>query len=151
MKVSAIVAVASDGSIGYTNGDLIFRNKEDMMFFSGFTQGKICIVGHNTHVTLPKLSNRLVVRDVRGSVRDLKWITRFEGKEVVVIGGAATYKKYAPQTEELFITKFDSSGDGSGEEGEGRERVYFEESWFSHLDREELVAKGDGYKIIKKF
>lgn len=146
MKVSAIVAVASDGSIGYTNGDLIFRNKEDMMFFSGFTQGKVCIVGHNTYITLPSLSNRVIIKDAREGVRDLKWLSRYEGKDVVVIGGAATYKKYAPQTEELFITKFDSSGEGSGEG-----RVYFKESWYSHLDREELVAKGDGYKIIKKF
>lgn len=151
MKVSAIVAVASDGSIGYTNGDLIFRNKEDMMFFSGFTQGKICIVGHNTYITLPRLSNRVIIKDARESVRDLKWLSRYEGKDVVVIGGAATYKKYAPQTEELFITKFDSSGEGSGEGVAGMKRVYFEESWFSHLTREELVAKGDGYKIIKKF
>lgn len=150
MKVSAIVAVASDGGIGYTNGDLIFRNKEDMMFFSGFTQGKVCIVGHNTYTTLPRLSNRVIIKDARECVRDLKWLSRYEGKDVVVIGGAATYKKYAPQTEELFITKFDSSGE-SGEGVAGRERVYFEESWYSHLDREELVAKGDGYKIIKKF
>ena len=146
MKVSAIVAVASDGSIGYTNGDLIFRNKEDMMFFSGFTQGKVCIVGHNTYITLPSLSNRVIIKDARESVRDLKWLSRYEGKDVVVIGGAATYKKYAPQTEELFITKFESVGVGGGEK-----RVYFEESWFSHLTREEVVAKGDGYRIIRKF
>lgn len=142
-KVSAIVAVVQDNSIGYKDGNLIFHNREDLMFFSGFTQGKICVVGYNTHLTLPKLSNRTLILDERNRTIDLKWKARFEGKDVVVIGGGATYNKYAPQVEELYITKFEGVGEDKGE------RVFFDELQFQHLHKRTVVGKGEGYSIYR--
>lgn len=141
-KASAIVSVASDYSIGYTDGSLIFRNREDLMFFSGFTQGKICIVGYNTHSTLPHLANREVILDTRGDFLNLRDL----GEDVVVIGGAKTYKKYSKQIEELFLTEFDST---SSEEG--KDKVFFDIGDFSHLNRGEVITKGKGYQITRLF
>lgn len=141
-KVSAIVAVASDYSIGYTDGSLIFHNREDLMFFSGFTQGKICIVGYNTYATLPHLANREVILDTRGDFLNLRDL----GEDVVVIGGAKTYKKYSHQVDELFLTEFDTSPSK-----EGKDKVFFDIEDFSHLNRGEVITKGKDYQITRLF
>ena len=141
-KVSAIVAVASDYSIGYNDGSLIFHNREDLMFFSGFTQGKVCIVGYNTYVTLPNLANREIILDTRWDLLDLQGL----GKDVVVIGGAKTYKKYSNQVEELFLTEFDTTSNK-----DGKEKVFFDIDDFNHLNLGEVITKGKGYQINRLF
>lgn len=141
-KVSAIVAVASDYSIGYNDGSLIFHNREDLMFFSGFTQGKVCIVGYNTYVTLPHLANREIILDTRWDLLDLQGL----GKDVVVIGGAKTYKKYSNQVEELFLTEFDTTSNK-----DGKEKVFFDIDDFNHLNLGEVITKGKGYQINRLF
>ena len=104
-KVTAIVAVDSNWGIGLGQ-DLLIKNKVDQAFFAGYTMGKTCLVGWNTFQTLPKLTGRLISLDLRDT-QDLKRLDHCSPLgEVVVIGGAVTYAKYAEQIEEVYITIF---------------------------------------------
>lgn len=138
-KVTAIVAVADNLGIG-VGKELLIKSSVDMAFFSGFTQGKCLLVGYNTYQTLPKLVGREIVLDPckRTSV-DLKRLTHdCTASEVVVIGGAKTYRKYADQVEELYITIFKDAGVGAD--------TFFPIDAYEHLDNRVTVfrsKKGD--------
>ena len=104
MKIQAIMAVDEKGGIGFQN-KLLKHNSQDLAFFSGFTQGKVCIAGFNTFETLPKLVNREVIVDTKYlSPTETLFQLRGENKQIVVIGGAKTYERYSELIEELYIT-----------------------------------------------
>ena len=44
-KVSAIVCVSPHWGIGDAEGKLLYYNTNDLAFFSGYTQGKVLVVG----------------------------------------------------------------------------------------------------------
>lgn len=139
-KVSAIVCVSPSGGIGDSDGNLLYKNTADMSFFVGYTLGKICLVGHNTLTTLPKkMNNRVILPDTR-CLRDLKWLSRNDMKEVVVIGGAATYTKYAPQVEELYVTTM-------FEESEREATAFFDMSAYAHLKDKGVIFKNRDFEI----
>lgn len=139
-KVSAIVCVSPSGGIGDAEGKLLYYNPNDLAFFSGFTQGKVLIVGYNTARTLPKLANRCVLEDFRDVEFDLGWITRSNQSDVVVIGGSMTYTKYAPQIEELYITRM--------KEGSSKEATaFFDMKDYSHLKNKSVVYKNNEFQI----
>lgn len=136
-KVTAIVAVDSNWGIGLGQ-DLLIKNKVDQAFFAGYTMGKACLVGWNTFQTLPKLTGRLISLDLRGT-QDLKRLDHWSPLgEVVVIGGAVTYAKYAEQIEEVYITIFEEELDSD---------KWFDVCLFQHLDERVIVFKGEGFKI----
>lgn len=139
-KVSAIVCVSPSGGIGDAEGKLLYYNTNDLAFFSGFTQGKVLIVGYNTARTLPKLANRCVLEDSRDVEFDLGWITRSNQSDVVVIGGSATYTKYAPQIAELYVTRMkeESSKDAT---------AFFDMEDYSHLKNKSVVYKNNEFQI----
>lgn len=139
-KVSAIVCVSPHWGIGDSQGDLLYRNTNDLCFFSGFTQGKVLIVGYNTARTLPKLANRCVLEDLRDVEFDLGWLTRNNQSDVVVIGGGATYTKYAPQIEELYVTRMKEE---SGKEA----TAFFDMKDYSHLKNKSVVYKNNEFQI----
>lgn len=136
-KVTAIVAVDLDGYIG--DGDkLLFKDKVDQAFFVGYTMGKACVVGYNTYNTLPKLTGRELILDTRTTL-DLKFASfKSQVNEVVVIGGAKTYTKYAPQIEEVLITIFNESVGGD-------KRVDL--NLFNHLKTRTTVFKTERFTI----
>ena len=135
-KISAIVAVANNYGIG-KQGELLCKNSADLAFFSGFTQSKVCVVGYNTLEGLPRLPNRVLI-DTGRIVSDLKTLSG--GSDLVVIGGGVTYKKYAPQVEELFITKFiNCSGEGAD--------VFFCVDSYLHLVNKEVIIKNKEFII----
>ena len=139
-KVSAIVCVSPDWGIGDSEGDLLYKNTADMSFFVGFTLGKILVVGYNTYTTLPKkMSNRVIVLD-SGEVKALRWLSRNDGKDVVVIGGSKTYTKYANQVEELFVTTM-------FEDSEREATTFFDMSAYSHLKEKGVIFKNREFKI----
>lgn len=139
-KVSAIVCVSPSGGIGDSGGNLLYKNTADMVFFVGYTLGKICLVGHNTLTTLPKkMNNRVILPDTR-ELKDLSWLARNDMKEVVVIGGAATYTKYAPQVEELYITTM-----FKGSEKEAT--TFFDMSAYAHLKDKGAIFKNRDFEI----
>jgi dihydrofolate reductase len=138
-KVTAIVAVTKNLGIGCGN-QLLVKSSAEMAFFSGFTQGKCLLVGYNTHSTLHKLVGREVVLDsCKLTSMDLKRLMHgCTLSEVVVIGGAKTYAKYADQVEELYITFFKDEGVGAD--------TFFPIDAYEHLDNRVTVfrsKKGD--------
>jgi dihydrofolate reductase len=139
-KVSAIVCVSPSGGIGDAEGKLLYYNTNDLAFFSGFTQGKVLIVGYNTARTLPKLANRCVLEDFRDVEFDLCWIARSNQSDVVVIGGSATYTKYAPQIEELYVTRMK-------EESSKEATAFFDIEDFKHLKSKSVVYKNNEFQI----
>lgn len=139
-KVSAIVCVSPQWGIGDNQGDLLYRNKMDLGFFSGYTQGKVLIVGYNTARTLPKLTNRCVLEDLRDVEFDLGWLTRNNQSDVVVIGGSATYTKYAPQVEELYVTRMKEDSDKEA-------TAFFDMKDYSHLKNKSVVYKNNEFQI----
>lgn len=139
-KVSAIVCVSPDWGIGDAEGRLLYYNTNDLAFFSGFTQGKVLIVGYNTARTLPKLANRCVLEDLRDVEFDLGWLTRNNQSDVVVIGGSATYTKYAPQIEELYVTRMKDNSDKEA-------TSFFDIEDFKHLKNKIVVYKNNEFQI----
>ena len=139
-KVSAIVCVSPDWGIGDAEGKLLYYNTNDLAFFSGYTQGKVLVVGYNTARTLPKLVNRCVLEDLRDVEFDLGWLTRNNQSDVVVIGGGATYTKYAPQIEELYVTRMKEE---SGKDA----TAFFDIKDYSHLKNKSVVYKNNEFQI----
>ena len=139
-KVSAIVCVSPSGGIGDVEGKLLYYNTNDLAFFSGFTQGKVLIVGYNTARTLPKLANRCVLEDSRDVEFDLGWIARSNQDDVVVIGGSVTYTKYAPQIEELYVTRMKDDSDKEA-------TAFFDIEDFKHLKSKSVVYKNNEFQI----
>lgn len=129
--ISCIVSVDNNWGIGSDN-DLVVRNPMDLLWFKGFTFGKTLIVGYNTYNSLPPLKHRELVLDPRGK-HDyaIELITK---RDVVIIGGAKTYRKYAHAVEELLITFNDiivSHAD-----------TFFAASAYDHLKTREIVHRG---------
>ena len=136
-KVSAIVAVDVNWGIGLGQ-DLLIKDKVDQAFFAGYTMGKACVVGWNTFQTLPKLTGRYISLDTR-LTKDLKRLDHCASLgEVVVIGGAKTYTKYAEQIEEVYITIFEEELDSDKR---------FDVDLFQHLDERVCVFKGSNFRI----
>lgn len=139
-KVSAIVCVSPTGGIGDVGGNLLYKSTTDMAFFNGFTQGKVLVVGYNTFQTLPvKMNNRVILQDTR-ETKDLNWLARNDMRDVVVIGGAATYTKYAPQVDELYITTM-------FEDSEKEATSFFDMSAYSHLKDKGILFKNKEFQI----
>ena len=139
-KVSAIVCVSPSGGIGDAEGKLLYYNTNDLAFFSGYTQSKVLVVGYNTARTLPKLTNRCVLEDSRDVEFDLGWLTRNNQSDVVVIGGSATYTKYAPQIEELYVTRMKDDSDKEA-------TAFFDIEDFKHLKNKSVVYKNNEFQI----
>ena len=84
------------------NGELPWRSSKDLTHFKEMTNGCKLLVGYNTALKLPKLSNREVIIDPRGElypVTDDMWC----------IGGKKTYEKYAHLIKELHISHIDNN------------------------------------------
>lgn len=139
-NVTAIVAVDANNGIG--EGDnLLFKNVADMAWFVGFTMNKACLVGYNTFQTLPRLTGREIVLDEGyGVAKCLKTLQHDQRlSEVVVIGGAKTYKKYSDQVERLYITKFYDSIDSAD--------VFFDVGDYGHLDNRVVLFKTEEFVV----
>ena len=126
MTISAIVSVDKNMGIGY-KGQLIVRNPIDMAFFCGYTQGKVCIAGHNTLKTLPNLANRVV--------KSAGWLDLWEYDGVVIMGGAKTYAKHGYAVDELFIT--------INEVEVEQVDTYFPIQEYQHLTKKDVMFRGE--------
>jgi dihydrofolate reductase len=98
--MKAIVAVNNLGFIG--KGDvLLWHNSDDLKHFKKLTEGGRLLVGYRTFGSLPTLSNRQLILDMRANYyrRDWDWC----------IGGKKTYEKYASYFTELHISHIDDN------------------------------------------
>ncbi|MEE4258339.1 MAG: dihydrofolate reductase [Bacteroidales bacterium] len=117
MKISIIVAIASNNAIGKDN-DLLWHISNDLKRFKRLTEGHYIIMGKRTYYSLPRrpLPNRtsVIITDVEGeeidgclmaySIEDAIAKMDKEG-ENFIIGGGSIYKQFLPYANKLYITR----------------------------------------------
>jgi dihydrofolate reductase len=117
MKISIIVAIASNHAIGKDN-DLLWHISADLQRFKKLTEGHYIIMGKRTYFSLPKrpLPNRIsmIITDVEGeeidgclmaySIDDAIAKMDPDG-ENFIIGGGSIYRQFMPYADKLYITK----------------------------------------------
>ncbi len=125
MKISSIVAVASNGVIGKDN-DLPWRLPEDMKFFKKTTSGHHIILGRKNYQSigfpLPKRTNIILSRNpffivsnclVAQSIEEALNIALENGEEeVFIIGGAKIYEQTMDIIDTLYYTEVHAEPEG---------------------------------------
>lgn len=117
MKISIIVAIASNNAIG-KNNDLLWHISKDLKRFKTLTEGHYIIMGKKTYFSLPvrPLKNRtnMVITDVEGEqVDDCLMAYSIEDaiskmdlvQENFVIGGGSVYRQFLPHADKLYLTR----------------------------------------------
>lgn len=129
MIISLIVAIAKNGVIGKSNGEMSWHIKEEFQHFKNTTFGYPIIMGRKTFETLGKpLKGRLNIIVTRNK----NYKTEFEEviiktsleeaidhckslnpEKIFIIGGAEIYKQSFDIVDEMIISymKFDADGD----------------------------------------
>jgi len=102
--MKGIIAVNNLGFIGKDN-KLLWRNVEDLQHFKNLTLNTTLLVGWNTYMNMPELSNRVTILDDRNSKIDLNLIDW-------CIGGKRTYEKYSSHFTELHISHINDNSIG---------------------------------------
>lgn len=117
--LTLIAAIAENGAIG-KNGQLVWRNKDDMAHFKKLTLGKTVLMGRKTWESIPEKFrplpdriNAVVTRqtdyqlpaDVRRFLSIDEALETLKNEEVMVIGGAELYKETLPRADKLEITE----------------------------------------------
>lgn len=125
MKISSIVAVASNGVIGKDN-DLPWHLPEDMKFFKKTTSGHHIILGRKNYQSigfpLPKRTNIILSRNpffivsnclVAQSIEEALEIALENGEEeVFIIGGAKIYEQTMDIIDTLYYTEVHAEPEG---------------------------------------
>ena len=114
--ISAIVAYGNQLQIGM-DGQLPWHNPDDLKWFREMTMGKTCVVGYNTLKTLPELPGRNVVLDDIGLTPMQMWGVH---GDLIIIGGAKTYARWAPYIMRWHVGRIDSDAVGD---------TFFDLSW----------------------
>jgi dihydrofolate reductase len=125
--ITLIAAVAANRTIG-KDGQLVWRNKEDMARFKELTTGKIVIMGRKTWESIPPkfrpLPDRLNVVVTRNASYELpenverapsieEAFHRHHGEEIMVIGGAEIYAAAMSKADCLELTEIASDLEGT--------------------------------------
>ncbi len=128
MKKSLIVAVAKNGIIGRSNGEMPWHSREEFQHFKNSTFGNPIIMGRTTFGTLGKpLKGRLNIVLTRNE----KWNSGFEEvkvfnsldsaynfceagnyEQIFIIGGAQIYKQAMDSVDEMLISIMDFEAEG---------------------------------------
>jgi dihydrofolate reductase len=127
--ISIIVAIANNGVIGKSNGEMSWHVKEEFQHFKNTTYGFPIIMGRKTFETLGKpLKGRLNIvvsknkfyntsyEDVavKNSIEEaIEYGKLNKPEKIFIIGGGEIYKQSLPIVDEMIITfmKFEASGD----------------------------------------
>lgn len=108
--INLIAAVGNRGQLGL-EGNLPWYNPEDLAWFKALTMGQTLVVGHRTAQTLPPLPGRtLLVMERDMDPAAMKKQAEREGKDLWIIGGAATYERWMPHVDRFFIARIDYDG-----------------------------------------
>ena len=128
MKLTAILAVSTDGAIGDTRSPTGMpwpRLARDLRRFRDATMGKITLMGRKTYDTLPAsgLPGRRIVVATRnaawspghlpGDPRCVRVLGRIDnvlrilpdGEEIMVCGGAEVYRALLPACDRILLTE----------------------------------------------
>lgn len=129
MIISLIVAVAQNGVIGKSSGEMSWHVSEEFKHFKNTTKGYPVIMGRKTFETLGKpLKERLNIvltknPDYKTKFDDVLIFTSLDEainfckekkyEKIFIIGGAEIYKLAIPLVDEMIISrmKFDAEGD----------------------------------------
>lgn len=129
MIKSIIVAIAANGIIGRSNGEMPWHVKEEFQHFKKTTLGFPVIMGRKTFETLGKpLKGRLniiVSRNknyklnyedviIKNSLQEaIEYCGKLEFEKIFIIGGGEIYKQAISFVDEMVISymKFDAEGD----------------------------------------
>ena len=123
MKISLIVAMASNRTIGLNN-KMPWHLSADLKKFKQITMGSPIVMGRKTFESigkpLPGRSNIIISRNLSYQQRDClvfdnidKAITAcLEYDEIFVIGGATLYKTMLPRANTLYITQINTEFTG---------------------------------------
>jgi len=123
VRISIVVAVASNGVIG-RNGGLPWHLPEDLKRFKAITMGKPLIMGRATHESigraLPGRQNIVITRqrgyaaegcDIVSSPADALRAAG-DADEVMIIGGGDIYAQFLRRTDRIHLTRVDTAVDG---------------------------------------
>ncbi|WP_337872206.1 dihydrofolate reductase [Ignavibacterium sp.] len=148
MIISLIVAIAKNGVIGKSSGEMSWHVSEEFKHFKNTTKGFPVIMGRKTFETLGKpLKDRLNIVLTKNpdfktefdeviifsSLDDaLQFCRNNNYEKVFIIGGAEIYKLALPIVDEMIISfmKFEAEGD-----------VYFPEFNETEWTKEKIMDK----------
>ena len=129
MKISIIVAIAKNGVIGKSNGEMPWHVKEEFQHFKRTTFGHPVIMGRKTFETLGKplkgRQNIIVTRNQSYSVdftevlimhsldEAVEFCRKKSEKQIFIIGGGEIYRQAISLADEMIISvmKFDAEGE----------------------------------------
>ncbi len=129
MKIIIISAVALNGVIGRSNGDMPWHVKEEFQHFKNTTRGYPIIMGRITFETLGKpLKDRLnvvitnqpdyklpfkEVKIFRTLTEAVEAVAEINPEKIFIIGGGQVYSQAIEFADEMIISimKFDAEGD----------------------------------------
>ncbi|WP_311268366.1 dihydrofolate reductase [Sphingobium sp. WCS2017Hpa-17] len=149
-RLTSIVAVNSQGAIG-CNNELPWRLKTDLRFFREQTLNQVVIMGRKTldsmgrplpkrhnivlshnSVLFQKTENSEVATSVAEALVDAD---KRKGREVFVVGGAATYKLFSPFVDRYLITMVDKDVPNAD--------AHFDQAVFNNEDDWDLHCRDD--------
>jgi len=129
LKKIIISAVAKNGVIGKSNGEIPWHSKEEFQHFKSTTYGYPVIMGRTTFETLGKpLKGRLNIiitrnKDIKFDFDDLRVFNSLEEayvfcknknyEKIFIIGGAKIYRQAMEAADEMIISimNFEAEGD----------------------------------------
>jgi dihydrofolate reductase len=123
MKISIIVAMASNGVIGRDN-QLPWHLPADLKHFKQTTMGKPILMGRKTWESigrpLPGRTNIVITRDSTYLAAGCEVVNSIEAAitaageqdEVMVIGGAELYRQVLPDTDTIYLTRIHEAFEG---------------------------------------
>lgn len=109
MIVNAIVAIGNQGQVGFM-GKLPWHDPADLKWFKDLTMDCVCVAGHNTYKTLPKLDGRVVLEDDLNQTPE-EFLASLNITEIWIIGGPKTYERYKHLIDRWHVAKIDYDGD----------------------------------------
>ena len=120
-KLVIIAAVGKNNELGY-KGNLIWKFKEDMLFFKKMTINHTVVMGDTTFFSLPKmLDNRKHIvlsfdKDnfpsdviVLRSIDDFFNLSKSINDDIYIIGGASIYKQFINYVDEIILTEINDT------------------------------------------
>jgi dihydrofolate reductase len=129
LKISIIVAIAKNGVIGKTNGEMPWHVKEEFQHFKKTTFGYPVLMGRKTFETLGKplkgRQNIIVTRNKSYSVNftevmilhsldeAVEFCRKKNEKQIFIIGGGEIYRQAISLADEMIISvmKFEAEGE----------------------------------------
>lgn len=123
MIISLIVAMDRQGVIG-ADGELPWHLPADLRYFKSVTMGKPIIMGRKTYETIGRplrgRHNIIMTRKKKYHAPGCTVVHSAEaalsaaGKvpEVMIIGGAAIYRRFLAQAERIYLTLIEASFEG---------------------------------------